>query len=444
MMIRAKGRSGRSGFTLIELLVVIAIIAVLIALLLPAVQAAREAARRTQCVNNLKQLGLALHNYESSNGAFPPGGKSYSVALGLPYFPDTGYSTVARLLQYIEGNTIFNAFNFNYEYNDATGGNVTAGTSAINAFLCPSAGSRQPSGGRESPNTTDSPELSATGGGTGYGFVDYAPTVYVDINVVNGVAVQPGTPAQPAVPFRNKALTALGMLKGGRTSIAEITDGTSNTIAFIECAGRDSRFVSQYTDGYSTTVPYGYPFPIRGGGVPAGPHRFWRWADPGNAFGISGQPNNPARPMSEQTAWPLQNGGTPLNTPGNQAGANEEAFSFHPGGVNALLGDGSVRFIKNTINLAAFRGLITPGGGRGDLGRLALIRPDPSPKSDDARQPDPGLAGVAVFEGRDPPSGGQWPLHRAFDGLRRVRRVAGLGGDPLDEGDRLELRRPRA
>ncbi len=164
-------------------------------------QAAGEAARRTQCVNNLKQIGLAPHNYESSNGAFPPGGKSYSTTLGSPYFPDTGYSTLARLLQFLEGNTIHDTINFNYEYNDASGGNVTGGTAVINAFLCPSA-SRQPSGGRESANTTDSPELSVLGGGTGHGFVDYAPTVYTDINVVNGVATQPGTPAQPAVPFR--------------------------------------------------------------------------------------------------------------------------------------------------------------------------------------------------------------------------------------------------
>ena len=359
MQLQARERRRPTGFTLIELLVVIAIIAVLIALLLPAVQAAREAARRMQCTNNLKQIGLSMHNYESSNGAFPPACKYYNTSTGLVQFGDTGWSTLARLLSFIEGNTIYNTLNFNYEYNDLGGGNLTGCSAVINTFLCPSA--VRVGSGRDGVNATNSPEEASLN--VGYGYFDYAPVIYTDINVVNGAAALP-SPASPqvAVPYRNKALSASGMLKSGKTAISEITDGTSNTIALIECAGRDERYISQYADGYSANTPsnIGYPFPTRGAGVQAGPHRFWRWADPGNAFGVSGQPNNPAAIglVREQSSWP-----TSGNSAGQQGGANEEPFAYHPGGVNALFGDGSVRYIKSTINLAAFRFLITLNGG---------------------------------------------------------------------------------
>ena len=159
------------------------------------------------------------------------------------------------------------------------------------------------------------------------------------------------------MPYRNAATAAAGLLKGGATRIGEVVDGTSNTIAVIECAGRDERFVSQYLEGQ-------YPF-VRGNGPAGGPtarHRFWRWADPGNAFGTSGQPNNKgggaAYPAREAAAW-----ATTAASVGSQSLQNEEPYSFHPGGVNALFGDGSVRFVKDSINLAAFRGILTLSGG---------------------------------------------------------------------------------
>ena len=357
------------GFTLIELLVVIAIIAVLIALLLPAVQAAREAARRAQCTNNLKQLGLAMHNYESSNGAFPPACKYYNTANARVQFGDTGFSAAARLLPYLEASTLSNAINYSYEYNDLSGGNLTGCSAVISSFICPSS-NRVSGSGRDSVNTTNSPEEAQLN--VGYGVIDYAPTIYTDINIINGVPVAGGNGATPAVPYRNNtaANAAQGLLKNGKTAIAEITDGTSNTIAFIESAGRDERFISQYGDGYVATVAIGYPITVRGSGVPTGPHRFWRWADPGNAFGVSGQPNNPATIslyVRDSSSWP-NNGmspssGTASTIVGGNGGANEEPASFHPGGVNALFADGSVRFLKNTVSLAALRGILTVNGG---------------------------------------------------------------------------------
>jgi prepilin-type N-terminal cleavage/methylation domain-containing protein/prepilin-type processing-associated H-X9-DG protein len=370
MRSRTRSQCFRRAFTLIELLVVIAIIAVLIALLLPAVQSAREAARRAQCTNNLKQIGLALYNYESSNGAFPPSGESTNFSNSPPssQFVDGGFSVLARIMPFMEGGNSFNSMNFNiYEYNDAFGINLTGTSQVVAVFLCPSS-TRNPDGGRDGVDVNDGGISAFTGG---YGYNDYGPTVYTDIDPFGQIGL---TGSTVVTPFRNKYSRVNGLLHQGKTRIAEITDGTSNTIAIGEDAGRDPRYLSPYIQDvfagtaangvyYATTTLYlGAVAPLDPG--PAGGEalyrRYWRWAEPDEGFGVSGTPNNKYRPDHEATAW--LTGGT-FVAQGNNAGNNDELASFHPGGINVLMGDGSVRFLKDSVNPVTLRGLVSLNGG---------------------------------------------------------------------------------
>ena len=299
-------------------------------------------------------MGLALFNYESSQGAFPPACKSINLTTIPPsvQFPDTGFSVQARVLGYMEGGNLFNSVNFSYDYNDASGGNFTAMSAGGHSVFCARARLARRC---ETPAAGD-PNASP---------YEQTQGQRIRLHGLRSVGVHRhqrrgrcalqigGVGATPIVPYRNKTVAVKGLLKDGKTALSEVTDGLSNTIAIIECAGRDERFVSQYFEGQ-------YPV-VRGQGPAGGPtarHRFWRWADPGSAFGTSGQPNNKGVPTNEGVPWP-----STTVTAGNQAGANEEPYSFHPGGVNALFGDGSVHFIKDTVNLVALRSLLSLNSG---------------------------------------------------------------------------------
>ncbi|QEH37205.1 hypothetical protein OJF2_57920 [Aquisphaera giovannonii] len=343
-LLRAPARA-RVAFTLIELLVVIAIIAVLIALLLPAVQSAREAARRAACVNNLKQIGLALANYESAVGALPPAGKSTyrnGPTVGMQFVD--GMGLFPRILPFLEAWTTFDAINFSLDYNHITGANFTGCSQVLSVLICPSA-TRVPDGGRDAPEPAD-PASSATG--SGYGVTDYSGLAATTIDPL-GRTGQPGS--NPIAVYRNSPSMTDGMFKQGCRRYSSITDGLSQTMAIAECAGRDARFLSGATEDYYS------PVTSKVRPVPPGHRRCWRWAEADGALISSTVINNKGTPSHEDSQYPQS--GPSMD---NGAGANDEIYGFHPGGVNLLMGDGSVKFVREALNILIQRALITPNG----------------------------------------------------------------------------------
>ncbi|MDR3619341.1 MAG: DUF1559 domain-containing protein [Paludisphaera borealis] len=299
----------RHGFTLIELLVVVAVVGLLVALLLPAVQAAREAARRMQCASNLRQMGLGVHQYLSTHGVFPAGGNA------------KGYSVHVQILPYIELTALYNAVNF--DFNEGDGGtSQTLNRVTIASFLCPS-----------DPVGSQSPAIASYASTDGDGMLG-------QWGRTNGV-----------FPTSSAAWYGINL------SAAAVSDGLSNTAMLSEWLAADvqpDRRRSTYRPDPSTTsLPAedaiarcmsldGY---VLGGQGSKG--------SPWYTSGISTQYNHLLTPDQPTCVGPF----------GPGAFISVTAGSLHSGGVNLALADGGVRFVRETIARPAWRALGTCGGG---------------------------------------------------------------------------------
>jgi prepilin-type N-terminal cleavage/methylation domain-containing protein/prepilin-type processing-associated H-X9-DG protein len=354
------------GFTLIELLVVIAIIAILIGLLVPAVQKVREAAARLSCTNNLKQLGLAAMNYESTYGGLPHNGitKNNSQPPYIPFVlgtvPTQGSvngtqgrcSGLVPLLPFVEQNNIAPLYWFNLDWSDPKNANVL--TIPFKLFRCPSSPNQgllvppyntnyiTPANNAFAPPNSPGSATNTLGGpvyptakttATGWSG-DYAPATQVkttkdgsgaEIAYANPIvaAAYPGTPSKGA------------LRQNGTTRVVEISDGTSNTILYSEAAGRENQY---YTDrrkfDYDNTKITG---PI--------------WADSDNRITVTG--------TSGDGKSNFGTGPCAMNCNNLQG----DIYSFHTSGANIGFADGSVRFVNQTVSILVLAALVTKQGG---------------------------------------------------------------------------------
>ncbi len=362
------------GFTLIELLVVIAIIAVLIALLLPAVQSAREAARRIQCTNNLKQLGLAMHNYHTAHNSFPLGCSANPQIFGQVATWNS-WSAQGMMLGYLEQGPIYNSINFNWGPYVITpwGINYTAMHTQVAAFLCPS-----------DPNSGGGANMSEGGinalGGTNY-LNNYAASFGTDATGGDYAWNNNNDAYYHQDPLGSPGLFAYAISYG----VQHCTDGVSNTVAYSEWLVGDGKGSSgskyrgniETSDGATITglqnvqtnpqltltslqqCATAFRNEPNSNAANITDTKGWRWAIGCYAFAVFNTIQTP-----NDSQYPV--GGCQTGNAGNENWANGGwsigAASNHPGGANVLMGDGHVIFIKNSISRTTWWALGTKAG----------------------------------------------------------------------------------